>query len=325
MTRWTIALPALLVLSSIVPSAAAQVAYPTKPIRILVGFAPGGGTDIMARIVAPRLSEKLGQPVIVENRPGAGGNLATEAVVKSAPDGYTLLMGTIAALAVNPTLYKDLPFDPMTDLAPISMGVSLANVVVVHPSVPVNSLSELIALARQQPGKIAYSSSGNGTAGHLSGALFESMADVRLLHVPYKSGSQAMNDLLGGQVHASFAAAPGAIPQIKAGRIRALAVTTRARSSFLPDVPTIAEAAGIKGYESSNWYALVGPAKLPRPIVERLNEAMRDALTDPATREKLALQGFEPTPSTPEEFGTFLAAEIVKWAKVVKETGSKPD
>ena len=324
MTGWKIVLPALLVLSSIVPSAAAQVAYPTKPIRILVGFAPGGGTDIMARIVAPRLSDKLGQPVIVENRPGAGGNLATEAVVKSAPDGYTLLMGTIAALAVNPALYKDLPFDPMIDLTPISMGVSLANVVVVHPAVPVNSLSELIALARQQPGKLAYSSSGNGTAGHLSGALFESMADVRLLHVPYKSGSQAMNDLLGGQVQASFAAAPGAIPQIKAGRIRALAVTTRARSSFLPDVPTVAEA-GIKGYESSNWYALAGPAKLPRPIVERLNEAMRDALTDPAVREKLALQGFEPTPSTPEEFGTFLAAEIVKWAKVVKETGSKPD
>ena len=168
MTRWMIALPALLVLSGIVPSAAAQVAYPAKPIRILVGFAPGGGTDIMARIVAPRLSEKLGQPVIVENRPGAGGNLATEAVVKSPPDGYTLLMGTIAALAVNPTLYKDLPFDPMTDLSPISMGVSLANVVVVHPSLLVNSLSEFIALARQQPGKLAYSSSGNGTAGHLS-------------------------------------------------------------------------------------------------------------------------------------------------------------
>ncbi len=306
-------------------AAQAQGAYPTKPIRILVGFAPGGGTDIMTRIVAPRLAEKLGQPVVVDNRPGAGGNLATEAVAKAAPDGYTLLMGTIAALAVNPSLYKDLPFDPVADLAPICLGVSLANVVVVNATLPAKTLPELIALAKQQPGKITYSSSGNGTAGHLSGALFESMAEVRLLHVPYKSGGQAMNDLLGGQVNMSFAAAPGVMAQIKAGRIHALAVTTRARSPFLPDVPTVAEAAGIKGYESSNWYGLVGPAKLPRAIVDRLNEAMREALNDAGVREKLAQQGLEPMPGTPEEFGAFLRAEIAKWAKVVRETGSRPD
>lgn len=213
---------ALALLLAMPVCAQAQLAYPNKPVRILVGFAPGGGTDIMTRIVAPRLAEKLGQPVIVENRPGVGGNLATEAVVKSPADGYTLLMGTIAALAVNPSLYKDLPFDPVADLTPISMGVSLANVVVVNPALPVATLPELIALAKQQPGKISHSSSGNGTAGHLSGALFE-------------------------------------------------------------------------------------------------------ALNDPGIREKLALQGLEPTPSTPEEFAAFLASELTKWAKVVRDTGSKPD
>jgi tripartite-type tricarboxylate transporter receptor subunit TctC len=318
--------PLLLALLLLCPwRADAQVAYPTKPVRILVGFAPGGGTDIMTRIVAPRLAEKLGQPVVVENRPGAGGNLATEAVARAPADGYTLLMGTIAALAVNPSLYKDLPFDPVADFTPISMGVSLANVVVVNSTLPVRSLPELIALARQQPGRITYASSGNGTAGHLSGALFESMADVRLLHVPYKSGGQAMNDLLGGQVNMSFAAAPGVMSQIKAGRIHALAVTTRARSPFLPDVPTVTEAAGIKGYESSNWYGLVGPAKLPRSVVDKLNEAMREALNDSAVREKLAQQGLEPTPSSPEEFAAFLRSELAKWAKVVRDTGSRPD
>jgi tripartite-type tricarboxylate transporter receptor subunit TctC len=323
MKKLAAALVTLLLLEPIASNA--QTAYPTKPVHIVVGFAAGGGTDIMTRIVAPRLAEKLGQPVIVENRPGSGGNIATEAVVRAAPDGYTLLMGTIAALAVNPSLYKDLPFDPVTDLAPISLGVSLANVVVVSPSLPAKTLPELITLAKQRPGKITYSSSGNGTGGHLSGALFESMAGVQLMHVPYKSGGQAMTDLLGGHVDMSFAAAPGALPQIKAGKIRALAVTTRERSAFLPDVPTVAEASGIKGYESTNWYGLVGPAKLPRAIIDKLNEAMRDALTNPAIREKLALQGLESTPSSPEEFGTFLRSEIAKWGKVIRDTNTRPD
>jgi tripartite-type tricarboxylate transporter receptor subunit TctC len=319
----TLTLLALLLL--VAANAVGQEAYPAKPIRVLVGFAPGGGTDLMARIVAPRRGEKLGQPVIIENRPGVGGNLATEAVARAAPDGYTLLMGTIAALAINPSLYRNLPFDPVKDLTPISLGVSLSNVVVVNSSLAVKTLPELIALARQQPGRISYSSSGNGTAGHLSGALFESMADVRLLHVPYKSGGLAMNDLIGGQVNMSFAAAPGAIPQIKAGKLRALAVTTRTRSAFLPEVPTVAEASGIKGYESSNWYGLVGPAKLAKPIVDKLNAAMVETLNDPGIREKLAQQGLEPTPSSPEEFSAFLRAELAKWAKVVKDTGSQPD
>jgi len=318
--------PALLALTLLCAAqAAAQDAYPSKAIRIFVGFAPGGGTDIMARVLAPRMSERLGQPVIVENRPGAGGNLATEAVAKAAPDGYTLLMGTIAALAINPSLYKNLPFDPLKDLTPISLGVSLANVVVVNSSLTAKSLPELITLAQQQPGKISYSSSGNGTAGHLSGALFESMANVSLLHVPYKSGGQAMTDLIGGQVNMSFAAAPGAIAQIKAGKIRALAVTTRTRSAFLPEVPTVAEATGIKGYESSNWYGLVGPARLPKPILDKLNAAMVATLNEPAIRDKLALQGLDSTPSSPEEFSAFLRAELLKWAKVVKDTGSQPD
>jgi tripartite-type tricarboxylate transporter receptor subunit TctC len=323
--NWRTFIAAIVAACALAGTHAAAQEYPAKPIRIFVGFAPGGGTDIMARIVAPRLAERLGQPVIVENRPGAGGNLATDAVVKAAPDGYTLLMGTIASLAINPSLFKNLPFDPVSDLTTISMGVSLANVVVVHPSVPAKTLSELIALAKQQPGKLTYSSSGNGTAGHLSGALFESLAGVDLVHVPYKSGGQAMSDLLGGQVDMSFAAAPGAIAQIKAGKIRALAVTTRERSAFLPDVPTVVEASGIKGYESSNWYGLVGPARLPKAVVDKLNAAMVETLKETGTREKLAAQGLEATPSSPDEFSVFLRAEIVKWAKVVKDTGSKPD
>ena len=307
------------------PLASAQD-YPTKPIRILVGFAAGGGTDVTTRVLAPRLAERMGQSVIVENRPGAAGNIATEAAVRAAPDGYTLLMGTIAALAVNPSLYGNLTFDPQKDLTPISLAVSLPNVIAVHPSVPAKSLTELVALAKAKPGDLNYSTSGAGSAGHLAGELFKSMLQVDFTHVPYKGGAPAMTDLVGGQVQMGFASATGAIPQIKSGKIRALAVTTVARSTSLPDVPTVEEAIGLKGYESNNWYGLVGPAKLPRPIVEKWHAAMIATLNEPEIKQKLLAQGLDASPSaTPEAFADYIRRETEVWSKVVKQTGAKAE
>ncbi len=298
--------------------------YPSKPIKILVGFAPGGGTDVTTRVLAPRLSERLGQTVIVENRPGAAGNIATEAAVRAAPDGYTLLMGTIAALAVNPSLYGNLPFDPQKDLTPISLAVSLPNIIVTHPSLPVKTLPELIAHSKAKPGTLNYSTSGSGSAGHLAGELFKQLTQTDFAHIPYKGGAPAMTDLVAGQVNMSFAAATGAIPQIKAGKINALAVTTLKRSATLPDVPTVEEAAGLKGYESNNWYGLVGPANLPRPIVEKLHAAMVATLNEPEIKAKLLAQGLDASPSpTPEAFGAYIKKETETWSKVVKSTGAK--
>jgi len=300
--------------------------YPSKPVRILVGFAPGGGTDVTTRILAPGIAKRLGQPIIVENHPGAGGNIAAELVAKAAPDGYTLLMGTIAALAINPSLYRRATLDPLRDLTPITQTVLLANLVVAHPSLPVRTLQDLIALARAKPDTITYGSSGAGSAGHLAGELFKSMAQVKLVHVPYKGGAPAMADLVGGQVNLNFAAASEAIAQTKAGAIRALAVTTPDRIADLPDVPTVEEAAGLKGYQAVNWYGLTGPAKLPRPLVDRIFAATVETLNDPAVRAKLLGVGLQPTPSrTPEEFSEFMRTEGVKWARVVKESGAKVD
>jgi tripartite-type tricarboxylate transporter receptor subunit TctC len=300
--------------------------YPSKPVRILVGFAPGGGTDVTTRILAPGIAKRLGQPVIVENHPGAGGNIAAELVAKASPDGYTLLMGTIAALAINPSLYRKSTLDPLRDLTPISQTVSLANVVVAHPSLPVRTLKDLILLAREKPDTITYGSSGAGSAGHLAGELFKSMAQVKLVHVPYRGGAPAMADLVGGQVNLNFAAAPDAIAQTKSGAIRALAVTTPNRIADLPDVPTVEEAAGLKGYHAVNWYGLTGPANLPRPVVDRIFAATVETLDDPAVRAKLLAVGLQPAPSkTPGEFGEFMRAEGVKWARVVKESGAKVD
>ena len=300
--------------------------YPSKPVRILVGFAPGGGTDVTTRILQPGIAKRLGQPVIVENHPGAGGNIAAELVAKAAPDGYTLLMGTIAALAINPSLYRRSTLDPLRDLTPITQTVSLANVVVAHPSLPVKTLADLIALAREKPDTITYGTSGAGSAGHLAGELFKSMAQVKLVHVPYKGGAPAMADLLSGQVNLNFAAAAEGVPQSKSGSIRALAVTTPNRISDLPDVPTVEEAAGLKGYQAVNWYGLTGPAKLPQPLVDRLFAATVETLNDPAVRTRLLAVGLQPSPSrTPAHFREFMRDEGVKWARVVKESGAKVD
>jgi tripartite-type tricarboxylate transporter receptor subunit TctC len=300
------------------PAAGAD-AYPSKPIRYLVGFSAGGATDVLARAMSPRLSERFGQQVVVDNRPGANGNLAADIVAKAPADGYTLLLGTIGILAINPSLYQKLPFDPLRDFAPVCQLVSLSNVVVAHPALPVNSMKELIALAQARPGQLTYATSGSGGTGHLAGELFKTMAKVDLVHVPYKGGAPALIDVMSGQVQTFFATVPTALPQIKAGRIKALAVTTAKRSVALPQVPTVAEAAGLKGYEADNWYGLVVPGHTPKDIIARLHDEFVAVLKIPEVQERLLAQGLEPMPTAPEQFGAYIKSEIRKWARVVKD------
>ena len=295
--------------------------YPERPIRMLVGFAPGGGTDTTARAIGLRLSAALGQPVIVDNRPGAAGNIAADIVAKSQPDGYTLLMGTIAALAINPTLFGNLPFDPIRDFAPISQAVNSTNVLVVHPSVKANNVKDLISLAKAAPNKVLYGSSGVGGAGHLAGELFSALAGVKMTHVPYKGGGPVMIDLLAGQVHGVFATAATAIPHIKTGRIRPLGVTTLKRAGMLPDIPTIAEQ-GLKGFDANNWYGLLAPAKTPASIIDRLNGEVVKVLRDPELKQYFFAQGLDPAPTTPAEFGAYVKSEIDKWATIVRSAGA---
>ena len=317
-------LPALLATPLIRPAAAQGTGeYPNRPIRMVVGFAAGGGTDITARTLQPKLQQILGGNIIIDNRPGAGGNVATEMVVRAQPDGYTLLMGTIAALAINPTLYRNLSFDPQTDLTPISQSGSILNVLVVPADRPWRSIGELIAAAKARPDTITYGSSGVGGAGHLGGALLDQMAGISTVHVPYRGGGPLQTDLIGGKIDYAFATAPTTIPHIEAGRLRALAVPTPTRSALLPNVPAVAET--LPGYEVGNWYALVGPRGLPRPIVDRLASAMRQTLQDPDMRRHLSTHGVEPTPSTPEELGRFIRDETAKWAPIIRASGATPD
>jgi tripartite-type tricarboxylate transporter receptor subunit TctC len=304
---------------AVAPSASAQT-YPTRPVTIVVGFAPGGGTDTVARVMQRRLAEYLGQSIVVENRAGAGGSIAAGVVSKVNPDGYTILLGTIAALAVAPHLNSKLPYDPLRDFAPISMATVSGNVLVVHPSVQAKTIAEFVKEANSRPGGIAYGTSGIGSAGNLAGELFRLMAKANLIHVPYKGGGPAMSDLLGGQIPSVFASATTATPQVKAGKLRALGSTGVKRSASLPDVPTIAEQ-GYPGYEATNWYAYVAPAKTPREIVARLNREIVKTLREPETHEQILKQGEEPTPSTPEELAKHMAREHATWGKVIKEAG----
>ena len=313
---------AIFTLVAVTPAALPADPYPTKPIRMIVGFAPGGGTDLTARPVALKLSELLGQQVIVENRPGAAGNTATEQVARAAPDGYTILMGTIAALAINPSLYGNLKFDPEVDFAPVIQVVDATNVLVLHPSVPANSVQELIALAKQK--SLSAGSSGIGATGHLSIELFNLMAGVKLVHVPYKGGGPAMTDLVGGQVQLVFATTASAIPQIKGGRIKGIAVTTARRSSLLPELPTISET-GLTGFDANNWYGIVVPAKTPRAIIDQLNAEVTKILNMADVRATLHNQGLDPAPGTPEQFGAYIKSERAKWAKVIKASGAKAE
>jgi tripartite-type tricarboxylate transporter receptor subunit TctC len=314
--RFVIALCAALAL---VADAAAQT-YPGKPVTVVVGFAPGGGTDTVARVMQKKLAEYLGQSVIVENRAGAGGTIAAAVVAKAEPDGYTILLATIAALAVAPHLNSKLPYDPMRDFAPLSMATVSGNVLVVHPSVKAKTLAEFVKLANSQPGGIAYGTSGVGSAGHLAGELFRLTAKTNLTHVPYKGGGPAMSDLLGGQIPAVFASATTATPQVKGGKLRALGATGSKRAAALPEVPTIAEQ-GYSGYEATNWYAYVAPAKTPRDVVARLNREIVRTLNDPGTHDAILKQGEEPTPSTPEELARHIAREHATWGKVINEAG----
>ncbi|MBU8540733.1 Bug family tripartite tricarboxylate transporter substrate binding protein [Falsiroseomonas tokyonensis] len=295
--------------------------YPNRPIRLIVGFAAGGGTDLTARTMQPKLQEALGGAnIVIENRPGAGGNLATEMAVRAAPDGYTLLMGTIGALAINPTIYSNLPFNPQTDLTPISMSGSILNVLVVPSDRPWRSVAELVAAAKARPETLTYGSSGVGGAGHLAGALLDQMAGIKTIHVPYRGGGPLMNDLAGAKIDFAFSTAPTAMPQVEGGRLRALAVPTLQRSELLPNVPTVAEL--LPGYEVGNWYALVGPRGLPPAVVEKLNAAMRQTLTDRTMIAHLARHGVDPLASTPEELGRFIRDETAKWAPIVRATGA---
>ncbi len=294
--------------------------YPNRPIRLIVGFAAGGGTDITTRTMQPKLQQLLGTSIVVDNRPGAGGNLATEIAVRAPADGYTLLMGTIAALAINPTIYRNLPFDPQADLSPISMSGSILNVLIVPANRPWRTVSELIADAKARPDTITYGSSGVGGAGHLAGALLDQMAGIKTVHVPYRGGGPLMTDMVGGKIDYAFSTAPTAVPQIEAGRLRALAVPTLQRSALLPSVPTVAEV--LPGYEVGNWYALLGPKGLPANVVQRLNAAMRATVTDHEIASHLARHGVEPLQSSPEELARFIREETAKWAPIVRATGA---
>jgi tripartite-type tricarboxylate transporter receptor subunit TctC len=301
-------------------AAHAETAWPARQIRILVGYAAGGSTDVTARIIGQALSERLGQPVIIENRPGAGGNLAAEATAKADPDGYTLLMATSTTFATNPSLYKGLPFDVQADFAPITLTAFIPNLLVVNPAVPANNVADFIAYLKANPGKLNFGSAGNGSSQHMAGELFNSMAGARMTHVPYRGGALAVNDLLGGQVQVIFAPLVEALQQVRADKLRALGITTTKRSPLLPEVPTIAET--LPGYEVALWNGLVAPAKTPPEIIERINKAAVDALRSRDLMAKFAEQGSEPVGNTPAEFKAFLASELVKWRRLVEISGA---
>jgi tripartite-type tricarboxylate transporter receptor subunit TctC len=298
-------------------------AYPAKPVRVVVPFPPGGPTDIVARLMAPKMTEGLKQTVVIENRAGAGGIIGTEGVARSAPDGYTLVMGTIGGLAVSMSLQPNRGYDTLRDLAPITQAVNVTSILVTHPSVPAKSVKDLLALARARPGKLNYGSSGAGTITHLAGELLKLMGGASIVHVPYKGGAPALTAIVSGEVDLTYENSLIIVPHIKSGKVRALAVTSSRRSKLMPELPAIAET--LPGYGASGWYGLLAPAGTPREIVSRLNAEAVRALRAPEVAEKLSGQGAEPAPGTPEEFAGFIRSEIDKWAKVVKAANMKPE
>jgi tripartite-type tricarboxylate transporter receptor subunit TctC len=298
-------------------------AYPAKSIRVIAGFPPGSGADITARLIGARLNDTLGQQVVVDNRPGAGSNIAAELAAKSPPDGYTLFIGTVAN-TINATLYSKLPFDFVRDFAPVALTTATPNVLVVHPSVPAKSVRELIALAKSRPGQLNFASAGVGTAPHLSGELFKVMAGVNLVHIPYKGSPPAVTDLLAGEVTLMFSPSSTVIPHVKSGRLRALAVTTVTRLPSLPELPTVAES-GLKGYETITWFGFVAPAKTPPSIITRLNADIVKVLAIPEVRHQFAVQGIETLGGSPERFADYIRDEIAKWARVIKLSGARAD
>ena len=307
-----------------ISGAAVAQDYPNKPVRLIVPQSPGGGADILARAVAAKLSVAWGQQVVVDNRAGAAGIIGTETAAKAAPDGYTLLMGAIGANGINPGLYPNLPYDSRKDFAPVTMVASAPLLVVLHPSVPLSSTKELIAFAKSQPGKVNFASAGSGNATHLAGELFKTMASVDLTHVPYKGATPAETDLIGGQVQLMFSSILSALPHVKAGRMKAVAVTSLRRSSLAPELPTVAES-GLPGYEMNPWYGVFVPAGTPRPIIDKINRDIVRVLQLPDVKERFATLGAEPVGNTPEQFGAFVDAEITKWTKVIKDSGAKAE
>ncbi len=312
-------------------SAAAQNAWPTKPVRIIVPFAPGGTTDILARAIAPELSKAFGQSFVVENRAGAGGNVGADAVAKSAADGYTLLMGTVGTHGINKALYPNLPYNPVKDFAPITLVAGVPNVMVMNADkaqkLGINSVADFINYAKTNPGKLNMASSGNGTSIHLAGELFKSMSGTYMVHFPYRGSGPALLDLIGGSMDVMFDNLPSAMPQIKAGKLRALAVTSGQRSAALPDAPTIEQAGGLalKGYEASSWFGLLAPAGTPHDIVNRIQQEVAKSFAKPEIKEKMLAQGAIPGGGAPADFAKQIDAEIAKWAQVVKASGAKVD
>jgi tripartite-type tricarboxylate transporter receptor subunit TctC len=304
------------------PAAAQQ--YPTRPIRMIIGFPPGGGTDIVGRIVGQRLSEVLGQQILPDNRGGASGQIAAELAAKAPPDGYTVMMAHIAAISILPSLIPKLPYDPQKDFAPITLVAIGPNLLVVHPSVPARSVKELVALAKARPGQLQYASPGAGTVQHLAGELFKLQAKVDMLHVPYKGSGQSIVDLIAGHVHLDFDSVPPVLPHVRSGRLRALAVTSEKRFSILPDIPTVTEG-GVPGFDMSTWWGLVAPAAVSKDIIARLQAETVKVLRQPDVKEKIAFAGADTVGNTAEEFAAFIRAERVKYARIVKDANIKLD
>jgi tripartite-type tricarboxylate transporter receptor subunit TctC len=305
-------------------SGVAYAVYPDKPVRLIVPFPAGGATDFMARSLAQKLSERLGQPIVVDNRGGAGGTIGAEAVASAAPDGYTLLFSTMGVLAINPSLYDKLRYDPVKDFTPVSLTHATANLLVVHPSVPAKDVKELIALAKAKPGTLTFGSSGNGTSSHLSGELFKSMAGIDITHVPYKGTGPALTDLLTGRISMMIDTVSVHVENVNAGKLRALGVTSAKRTPSLPNVPTIAEA-GLPGFDVSIWLGVLAPAKTPPDIVARLNSEIRKVMAEPEMKAQLVKAGIDPLTSTPDEFAATIKSDMAKWSKVVKASGARVD
>jgi tripartite-type tricarboxylate transporter receptor subunit TctC len=293
--------------------------YPSRPIRMIVAYPPGGGTDQVGRVMADQLSQTLGQNVVVDNRGGATGNIGTELAARAVPDGYTLLMGNVAPNAVNVSLFKKLGFDPVKDFAPVSLVAITPNILVAHPSIPVKTIKELIAFAKAKPGTLNFPSAGVGSSSHLAGELLKSLAGISMVHIPFKGGGPALVAVIAGEVQVMFATMPAAMPHVKSGKVKPVAVTTAKRSQAMPELPTIAES-GVKGYDASTWYGLLAPARTPQAIVTRLHGDTVKILAGP-TRQRLEAQGFEPDGGTPAEFAAYIKSEIIKWAKVIKDAG----
>jgi len=305
-----------------VPAALSQP-YPSRPVRLLIPSTPGGSVDTIARTLGPKVSERWGQQLVVENRPGAGGMIAGDLVAKSAPDGYTLLLGTIAALATNVSLQKKLPYDPLKDFAPVTLVATQNLMLVIHPSVPAKTVKELVRFAKAQPGKLSFASAGNGSGSHLSGELFKQVTGIDILHVPYKGVQPAMVDVISGQVAMNFPSILSALPHLRSGRVRALAVTGAKRTRAAPGLPTMQEA-GIKDYESMTWYAVVAPAGTQPDIVTRISSEIAGIVKQPEIADRLSKEGADPVGGTPQEFGRYLRSEIEKWRKVIRAAGIQP-